>query len=76
MIQESVESIKHNVLTQLNDAKKEGREPTSIKASPENYHLFLVAFMRQLRISEVGIELFGIPLIIEQDIAEIEVSLN
>jgi hypothetical protein len=76
MVQESVESIKHNVLTQLYAAKRDGRSPASIKASPENYHLFLVAFMHQLRISETGIELFGVPLVIDHDIAEIEVSLN
>jgi hypothetical protein len=76
MVRESVESIKHKVLTQLYDARRAGREPASIKASPENYHLFLVAFMHQLRISETGIELFGIPLVIEQNIAEIDVSLN
>ncbi|AOS83291.1 hypothetical protein BIU88_03515 [Chlorobaculum limnaeum] len=76
MVRESVEAIKHKVLTQLHDARRAGREPASIKASPENYHLFLVAFMHQLRISETGIELFGIPLVIEHDIAEIDVSLN
>jgi hypothetical protein len=76
MKNESVETIKQNVLTQLHDAGKEGRKPELIKASPENYHLFLVAFMHQLRISEKGVELFGIPLVIEQDIAEITVILN
>jgi hypothetical protein len=76
MVRESVESIKHKVLTQLHDARKAGRKPESIKASPENYHLFLVAFMQQLRISETGIELFGIPLVIDHEIAEIDVSLN
>lgn|GEM_PF-6915173 len=33
-------------------------------------------FMHQLRISEKGVELFGIPLVIELDIAEITVILN
>lgn len=75
MVRESVESIKHNVLTQLHAARSAGREPASIKASPDNYHLFLVAFMHQLRISETGVELFGIPLVIDHDIAEIAVSL-
>ncbi|NTU53858.1 MAG: hypothetical protein HGA97_09225 [Chlorobiaceae bacterium] len=73
---ESVESIRHKVLTRLNDAHKEGRKPESIKASPENYHLFLIAFMHQLRISEKGVELFGVPLVIEHDIAEVAVLLN
>lgn len=76
MKQVSVESIKHAVLSQLHDARKEGRTPESIRASPGNYHLFLVAFMHQLRISEQGIELFGIPLVIENSIADIEVNLN
>lgn len=74
MLRDSVESIRHNVLTQLHDARKEGREAASIKASSENYHLFLVAFMHQLRISQTGIELFGLPLVIDHEIAEIEVS--
>jgi hypothetical protein len=76
MKQVSVESIRHVVLSQLHEAQKEGRRPDSIRASPENYHLFLVAFMHQLRISEQGIELFGIPLVIEHTISDIEVHLN
>lgn len=76
MHHESVELVRYNVLMQLNGAQKDGRKPESIKASPDNYHLFLVAFMHQLRISEKGVELFGLPLIIEHDIADIEVIMN
>gem|GEM_PF-2548935 len=76
MVHEDIELIKHRVLSQLHDAEKKGRKPESIKASPENYHRFLVAFMHQLRISDRGVELFGIPLIIEQHISEVGVVLK
>lgn len=74
MAQESVESIRRAVLTQLHAARTAGRTPESIQISPHIYHHILVAFMHQLRISERGIELFGVLLVIEQDIAEISLA--
>jgi len=76
MLFESIESIRHQVLTQLHSAREEGRAPESIKTAPHTYHHFLVAFMHQLKVSSNGVELFGIPLVIAHDVDEIAVSLS
>ena len=73
---DSVDTIKTGVLTQIYNAEKSDRKPKAIKASPQKYHLFLIAFMNQIRISEDGIELFGIPLVIDQDISDVQVFLD
>ena len=76
MLQESIESIRRQVLTQLHTARKEGRTPESIKTAPHTYYHFLVAFMHQLKTSSNGVELFGIPLVIAHDVDEIAVTLS
>ena len=76
MEMEDIHNIKTKVLTEIYDAKKTDRKPQSIKASPENYHLFLIAFMHQLMFSERGIELFGIPFEIDREIVDVKVFVD
>ncbi|TLU83116.1 MAG: hypothetical protein FDX30_08605 [Chlorobium sp.] len=73
---DSIEVIRTRVLKDIYDARKVGREPKSIVASPNNFHLCLIAFMHQVRISESGIELMGVPLVVDNDIADIQVLLK
>ncbi|MBN1929952.1 MAG: hypothetical protein JW764_10475 [Chlorobiaceae bacterium] len=76
MLHESNESISRTVSAQLYAARKAGRTPESIRTSPQTYHRLLVAFMHHVSTSSRGVELFGIPLVIDQEIAEIDVSLG
>jgi hypothetical protein len=68
-----IEILRMRVLKDIHDAKKHGQAPKSILASPNNYHLCLIAFMHQVKISEKGIELFGVPFIVDQNISDIQV---
>ncbi|NTV59844.1 MAG: hypothetical protein HGA77_00860 [Chlorobiaceae bacterium] len=68
-----IEVIRMRVLKDIWDAKKIGRKPKSIVASPNNYHLCLIAFMHQVTISEKGVELLGVPFIVDHGITDIQV---
>jgi hypothetical protein len=73
MGEETLEMIRTRVLRELYDLKKTGRRAQSIVASPENYHLCLVAFVHQVTISENGVELLGVPLVIDRNSSDIQV---
>ena len=76
MLYDATELIRRQVLTQLHTARTEGRAPESIAIAPQSYHHFLVAFMHQISMSHRGVELFGIPLVMQHDVADIAVSLQ
>jgi hypothetical protein len=70
---DNIEVIRMRILKSIYDAQKTDQKPKSIVASPTNYHLCLVAFMHQVTISENGIELLGVPFIIDHNISDIQV---